>query len=874
MKNRTTKLASFAAGVLHLLFLSLLVSTALFGQNPQYKRFTAEQTRMIVGTNRSQVISLSGVWQRSTKGESTFNLGLPFSEKNEGVYTYRQVVNLEQSQIKNYTWELQCLGVNYRAEIQINDQYLGNHSGGTIPFKIRCNDGVLRAGANTIQITVDSKLNATSTIPLRREPYGAKSSGGIFREAFLVGHPHIWLNDFSTQTKFRNNYQEADVTINALISSGALERLTGDSLGNKILGGKANITVEAEIRDLAGQTVVARTESSQLELESNRNINSLLRLSVSNPRLWSTETPNLYSVVLRVKRNGQVLDESSTTIGLREVKRAIMDGRPVFFVNGAPFDWKAIDYIEDVYPDNQTLSAEQLERDVQMMKTLGATVVRARHTSVHPYLTYLCDKYGLFLLLEIPVVNVPQAVLKTEIFQATAQNALNEIIASYDRHPSVMAYGLGDGVQENTPAAQKFFEKLSQVARGTSDKLLYRSVPSTTKQFDTKTADFFCANINDGDFLKFQSEAKRLHDALPSIPLVVSFGKVIQIDNHNGYSDPLSVEAQAKFVRDRIVFLQESKLACGVIVWSFNDYETDRPILVKNDHSGRFDVTAGLVSRTREARLTYDVVKALFNQDKELVINAGIYHEDDPVIYTILSILFVITFFVLVRNNRRFRENVGRALLRPYNFYADIRDQRILSNVRTIILAFILAGTNALMLSSLLYHLRQSYGLEYFLTYLLPSDALHGLVNSVVWMPFVSTLFFTMMFMMLYLIVGMFVRLGSMFVRSRIYFSDSFIISVWAGLPVIFLLILTMGLYKLLDLGVGVSLAIAIIIGVQFWFLYRVLRGATVIYDISARKVYGIGIAFFCFLIVAVYMIGDLQYSTGAFLQYFFSVVV
>jgi hypothetical protein len=353
---------------------------------------------------------------------------------------------------------------------------------------------------------------------------------------------------------------------------------------------------------------------------------------------------------------------------------------------------------------------------------------------------------------------------------------------------------------------------------------------------------------------------------------VFSFGKLIQPDNHKGYSDPLSVESQARHIRQSFRILQEYKICDNVIINSFNDYLTERPVLNTNN-TDQYIATGGLVSRTRDLRLPYQMVKALFNDEKEPVLETGNYKAEVPPLYTVVSIVFIILFFVLLNTSRRFREDVLRALLRPYNFYADIRDQRILSNAGTFTLAIVLSATLGLIVSSVLYFLRFSYLLDYVITHLIPSNTLKEFINTIIWEPWASCLVATGLFLVVIGVVTLIIRACSFFVKSRIFLGDAFVISAWAFLPIGFLLIMTAGLYRVFTTDSYTLISLLLIVYIFLWCIYRMLRGTAVIYDIKASRVYLVGLLLIALIAGAVIFYYDSRYSTIAFTNYFFSVL-
>ncbi len=856
------------------LFIAMLCAVSVAFSQSGYNKFSSEQLEQLTHSKKHLVVSLAGEWNRRYEGEQWSKVSLPHSERQSGTFVYRKTFRMDAAGMENRTWQLYCLGANYRTEVRINDQYLGNHIGGTTPFAMRIPEQLLKNGDNVIELTVDNQLNASSTIPLRREVFGAETGGGIYRELFLVGTPHIWVSELSLKTAFSSGYTRCDLGLSAMVSSGDIRRLLLPSDTNGTMKplaiGKTSVTVEAELRDVQTGSVVARSAPTSIDIEANRNTAAKFSMGVESPKLWSPANPNLYTLSVLIRKDGQSIDEYFVPVGLYDISKT-PDGKSVR-LNGQVFRWKAVEYVEDLNSAGQTLDAADFERDAIALKTLGANVVRMRHSSPHPYFAYLCSKYGLFVMPELPVAQVPQSILGSDNIIATAQNSIREMLSAYDWQPCLLAWGISDGATEGTAEISRYSQRIVRMIRDNSSRLVYKVVPGTSTVIDPSGFDFLCFSFNDDDMAFFRRQTAALAQSAAGKPVIFSFGKIVQPNNNAGYSNPLSIEAQAKYLRDRFVFLQESSIGEGCVVWSYNDYRTERPILIA-DNDDQYTSTSGLTTRARDIRLSYNVMKALFNDEKELVITAGTYQEDAPYIYTIMSIILIILFFVLINSSRRFRENVGRALLRPYNFYADIRDQRILSNVRTVILALILSGTLGMMLSSLLYHLRRAYELDYALVHLFPMNGVKEFVDMIVWMPVASTIAGTAIFMLLFVVIAGLIRVGSLFVRSRIFFTDAFIISVWAALPIIFLLLLTMGLYRILELGSYTTFSFLLIIGVLLWFLYRVLRGTAVIYDVWSPQVYAIGLALIIVFFTVVGLVYDSSYSSFAYMQYFFSTI-
>jgi beta-galactosidase len=872
----------FAPFLLHFIVLFMPVvhsfTGSIFAQQSRYTPLTSDQYKILTRSSMRFVQPLAGEWQRIAGAEQDWQrVSLPYSETTEGEFRYRRTFVIDDMLIKRYEWHIFSLGSNYRTEIYINGQYLISHLGGSVPFQIRIPDSYLANGNNTLEIVVNNQRDAISTLPLRSLPHESKNFGGITRELFLVGTPDVFLNSVDVKTQFPNNdLNTANTQVTASLVSGNLyqffrEDSTQAARISQIQ--KANVEVSAELRlSDDSNTVIARATPTVLEVQANRNAQVKLNFIVSSPRLWSPNTPNLYKLVVTLKKNGEVIDDYISNIGLHNLQESAVEDKMNFLLNGQPMNIKAVDYIEDSEQNSMTMTMAEYEKDAIALKTLGANVIRIRYSSPHPYLVYLCDKYGLLMMIDLPARSIPKTILGNDNYIVTAQTVIKDIIQSYENNPSVIAWGLVEEASEGTPELSEYSKKLREIIRPLSAKMLYKTVRSQASSLETDGFNFIVFAMHNEDGQAFRTEAERLVSMNRKKPSVFSFVNLIQPNNHRGYSDPLSVEAQGRYIRQRFRLLQEYKISNNVIIGSFNDYETDRPILITNNDA-QYIATSGLVARNRDLRLPYQMVKALFNDEKEPVLEAGSYKLEIPPFYTVISIALVIIFFVLTNTSRRFREDVLRSLLRPYNFYSDIRDQRILSNGGTLTLALLLSAAMGLVVSSVLYFLRFSYLLDYVLTHLILSNSIKEFVNQIIWIPWASFAVASVLFLVVLVILTLLLRVGSLLVKSRIFMGDAFVITVWAFLPLVFLLILTSGLYRLLTTDTYTTVTLLAIVYVLLWCLYRMLRGTAVIYDVRALNIYIIGIVLLLAVASGLVFYYDATRSTIAFTQHFFSVL-
>jgi beta-galactosidase len=264
----------------------------------------------------------------------------------------------------------------------------------------------------------------------------------------------------------------------------------------------------------------------------------------------------------------------------------------------------------------------------------------------------------------------------------------------------------------------------------------------------------------------------------------------------------------------------------------------------------------------------------MFLGEKIAALPIGTHSVSSPVLYVLLGLLLLIIFAWFLNSNRRFREGVNRALFRPYNFYADIRDQRILSNFHTAALSGIVAVTFAIVVSSIMFHFRHSAVLDYALTHLITSDAFKSVVIELIWHPIECIAYGGLACFAWMFVVTMLVQFFALFVRTKVYLFHSYSVAVWSTLPMVVFIPLGMILYRVMESDMYVIPVLVIFGAVTIWILFRTLKGVSIIYDIPSVKIYALGIVVLAVLGIVWYSYFDYAHSTTAYLRFMISTVI
>ena len=203
----------------------------------------------------------------------------------------------------------------------------------------------------------------------------------------------------------------------------------------EVTGKKSNCEIQARLTDLEGNEV--GTQSMRAQMGANN-----LQFEVMNPLKWTAETPDLYNLTVVLKQKGKTVDIRSVKVGFRKIELA-KDGR--MLVNGKSTLFKGVDRHDHSSLNGRTVSKEEMEKDVQLMKLLNINAVRTSHYPNNPYFYDLCDRYGIYVLSEANVECHGLMALSNEPSWVKAFTERSEnMVRRYKNHPSIVMWSLGN----------------------------------------------------------------------------------------------------------------------------------------------------------------------------------------------------------------------------------------------------------------------------------------------------------------------------------------------------------------------------------------------------------------------------------------------
>lgn len=276
---------------------------------------------------------------------------------------------------------------------------------------------------------------------------------GIFRTVALTAKPQVQVRDFKAIPDLDETYSNAKLHITAQLQNLSKKAIKGYTIQYSLY---ANRLYSDENTLLSGVTASAKLAG---KLNAKGEISLEATLDAANKvNLWSAEAPHRYTLVGELKDGkGRTVQTFSTFVGFRkvEIKESPAEkdefglaGR-YYYLNGQPIKLKGVNRHENNVKAGHTVSREQMEHEVFLMKRGNINHVRNCHYPDAPYWYYLCDKYGIYLEDEANIESHEYYYGKQSLSHVpefrNAHIARNmEMVHATVNHPSVVIWSLGN----------------------------------------------------------------------------------------------------------------------------------------------------------------------------------------------------------------------------------------------------------------------------------------------------------------------------------------------------------------------------------------------------------------------------------------------
>ena len=245
---------------------------------------------------------------------------------------------------------------------------------------------------------------------------------GIAREVYLYARPKTYIADYRVMQNWdmETNRPEIAYWIDVKNGSGA--------------------SLEVSLEDKDGR-VIFKHDGHKLPYYLHEHF----LLDEKDVKPWTAETPNLYSLIITLKKKDQVLQVVKQKMGFRNV--AIKNGQ--LLVNGQPILIKGADRHELDPDGGYIVSVERMKQDIQIMKQLNINAVRTSHYPDDPRWYELCDEAGLYVVAEANLESHgmgygESTLAKRDDFQQMHLERNQDNVQTLRNHPSIIIWSMGN----------------------------------------------------------------------------------------------------------------------------------------------------------------------------------------------------------------------------------------------------------------------------------------------------------------------------------------------------------------------------------------------------------------------------------------------
>ena len=832
-------------------------SQVIFRDLPNYKINTSDQLFFDI-TDTREVISLNGNWKvypADDEKKEKVSVRVPSIFEGKGEFVFEKNFPLTSAQLDNHRISLNFFGLNYSADISVNKVIIYRHPGGEFPFTVSLPRDILRSDKdNIISVKLSYKLDSQNTIPLKQRFLFPQNFGGVIRDVYLHLTPNVSISDFTFKTDVDLKLNKAIISFKSVIDNKEFKKV------NDTLGTQTNFKLKTQIFYPDGKTS-SSIEDNNFTLKQNKQIEIKSSASIGSPVLWNPDNPSSYIVRLELWRGEQLIDRHDQSIALFKIESS----QNSFTLNGKDFNLYGVTYSPSFYQYGTLSSYDRMESDLEKIKQAGFNSVRFSKSLPNPYYLRLCEQIGLLAFVELPIANLPEGLAGSQNFVVRSKNYLSSLLRAYENFSALGGIGFGSSYLLNSDEHRALLAELSIQVKKSRNILTYASFFDFEYQqidnLDLYGIEFLNQNPADK-----QNEVTKLAEAIGKGKLFIGEATyTVNIGQTDGYVNKFSYEAQAKFFDDMFGFYESNNLV-GFFANTMYDLRGDYPSIICG-YKGENIYNIGLVSEERnQDRLAYKVLSARMKNTEKVTIPIGSDKDDAPMIFIITGLVLALLMGVLVNSGRKFREDASRALLRPYNFFADVRDQRIISAYHSLFLTLIVALVSSLIFANLFYYIKNNVLIEkIFLAF--GSPGLISGTSYLAWNPIKALIWLFVLAIILMILLTIIITACSFFVRTKVYLSSVFFTVVWALLPVVLLIPVGIVLYRLLNAGVGNIYVYIFLAAFVIWLLYRLLKGISVIFDVNAGGVYFYGLMSILILKIIFLLYYEVNNSVFQFLK-------
>ena len=309
-------------------------------------------------------------------------------------------------------------GIMAKPEVFVNGQLAGKWDYGYNSFYIDITKFLQPKGQNLLAIHVDTRNHDSRWYP----------GAGIYRKVQMIVvdpvHVGVWGTQITTPV-VKVNY--ADVRV--------MNKVFNTSATNE-----EKIRVENIILNHKGVEVGRRTAEARIAAGKSKEIETTIGLI--NPQRWDLEHPVLYQVKTNIYKGDKLVDSSVNSFGVRTIRMTASNG---LYLNDKRVQLKGVCLHHDQGPLGAAFYPRAMERQIEIMQSLGCNAIRTSHNMPAPELLDLCDRMGMLVFDEaFDKYDRKMDLEEEDDFEEFAARNIKNFIERDRNHPSVFIWSFGN----------------------------------------------------------------------------------------------------------------------------------------------------------------------------------------------------------------------------------------------------------------------------------------------------------------------------------------------------------------------------------------------------------------------------------------------
>jgi beta-galactosidase len=334
---------------------------------------------------------------------------------------------------KNMNVTLHFGGVSSAYKLWINGKFAGYAEDSFLPSEFNITP-YLQDGENIISVWVIRWSDGSFL-----EDQDQWRMSGIHREVYLHAEPSLRIADFFYQTKLDKDYKDALLSIRPRI-----ENLTGKDMPGYVLKAKL---YDANNQPVLQQLLSKKTDEiiNEIHPRLDRVKFGLMETSISNPKKWSPEEPNLYKLVLTLEDStGKILEVKTCKLGFRSIEFRKSDSK--LLINGKLTYLYGVNRPDHHPARGKALTREDILQDIKTIKQFNFNCVRLSHYPSDPYLLDLCDEFGIMIIDEanLETHGLGGKLSHDAAWAGAYVERISRMALRDKNHPSIIMWSLGN----------------------------------------------------------------------------------------------------------------------------------------------------------------------------------------------------------------------------------------------------------------------------------------------------------------------------------------------------------------------------------------------------------------------------------------------